>query len=70
MRSAMAAVGVALGHQPQHLALAGVSLLQHVGAPPAAEQLRDDLRVDRRVPPAPTPAHGGQELCTSATRFL
>ena len=42
-------VGAALGHQPQHLALARGQRLQRVGAAAAAEQQRHDLGIQRRA---------------------
>ena len=42
-------VGAALGHQPQHLALARGQRLQRVLAAAAAEQQRDDLGIERRA---------------------
>ena len=48
-------VRAALGHQPEHLALARAQLRQRVLAPAAAEQARDDLGVERAaaLPDAP-----------------
>ena len=42
-------VGAALGHQPEHLALARGQRLERVLAAAAAEQQRDDLGVERRA---------------------
>ncbi len=55
------AVGAALGHQPQHLALARRELRQRVVAAAAAHQLRDDRRIERRAALGDA-AHGGGEL--------
>ena len=53
-------VGAALGHQPEHLALARRQTLQRVLAAAAAEQPRDDLGVERAAALAHAP-HGVDE---------
>ena len=54
-------VGAALGHEPQHLALAGRQPAERVAAAAAGEQLGDDLGVEGGAALA-HPAHGVEEL--------
>src|SRR5690606_8998070 len=54
-------VGAALGHEAEHLALAGRQPVERVAPAGAGQQLGDDLGVERRAAGA-DPAHGLQEL--------
>ena len=56
-----ALVGEALGHQPEHFALARREVVERVHPAAAAEHPRDDLRVQRRSSLRDL-AHGGDEV--------
>src|SRR3954453_16273572 len=53
-------IRASFGHQPQDFALTGRHTFERIGAPPAAEEPRYDLRVERG-PPFGDPAHGVDE---------
>ena len=62
-------VGEPLGHQPEHLALAGRQVGQPVLTAPAADELRDDARVEGAAP-AGDAAGGVGQLVTRRDAVL